>query len=69
MLRAGLECEREPEVIEEVDQYGLARPNAPLALELPIDPGQRDRIVQGVMHSAGVNAEAVRDVLLLGAVL
>src|SRR5439155_20154052 len=68
LLPAWLECERQSEVVEEVDEHRLARPDTPLALELAIDPGQRDRIVQRVMRPAGVGAEPQRAVFQLGAV-
>src|SRR5205814_1086640 len=56
------------EVVEQVDENRLARANPAPPLELPIDPGERDRVVQRVMRPAGVDPEPQGEVLQLGAV-
>ncbi|PYO32740.1 MAG: hypothetical protein DMD32_03155 [Gemmatimonadetes bacterium] len=68
LLCAGLECQRQAEIVEQVQQHGFARPDSPLALELAVHLRQCDGVVQGMMRAPGVDAEAQREVLELGAV-
>src|SRR5205823_12576017 len=55
--RPPFQRQAQSEAVEQVDENRLARANPAPPLELPIDPGERDRVVQRVMRRAAAVPE------------